>query len=330
MTMLPTRRRRFGRPGRRCSARRCSGFRRRTADQARTDAVLPALGLTRALGVRRAARRCTSCASGRRCSACSTARESGEALRIARSIRTERPQAVLVGIVDPNRPESSLEAFRAGVFDVLPSPHRAVGSERGHLERAGPGRPGRPNRTRRTRVQVAPYGVFGSSPAMRKIIDVLPRVAPSRCPILLYGERGTGREMLARTIHGHGRRPDAPFVVGRLRQRDAAGSRARAVRHRVAAPHRRQRRAADDGAHQPRVAAGRSVGRHAVPAEPARDADARAGQAASRAARSRGGAHERSQPRRARHPADRGGRSRVRERPSRKAGSAATSTSACR
>jgi DNA-binding NtrC family response regulator len=48
---------------------------------------------------------------------------------------------------------------------------------------------------------------------MRKIIDVLPRVAPSRCPILLYGERGTGRSMLARTIHGHGRRPNAPFVT---------------------------------------------------------------------------------------------------------------------
>ena len=45
----------------------------------------------------------------------------GEALRIARSIRTDRPQATLVGIVDSNRPESSLEAFRAGVFDVLPA-----------------------------------------------------------------------------------------------------------------------------------------------------------------------------------------------------------------
>jgi two-component system nitrogen regulation response regulator NtrX len=48
---------------------------------------------------------------------------------------------------------------------------------------------------------------------MRKIVEVLPRVAPSRCPVLLYGERGTGREMLARAIHGHGRRPDAPFVA---------------------------------------------------------------------------------------------------------------------
>src|SRR4029078_7856023 len=47
---------------------------------------------------------------------------SGEALRVARSIRTERPQAVLIGIVDPNRQESSLEAFRAGVCDILRTP----------------------------------------------------------------------------------------------------------------------------------------------------------------------------------------------------------------
>ena len=63
------------------------------------------------------------------------------------------------------------------------------------------------------RIEIAPYGIFGTSPAMRKIVELLPRVAPSRCAVLLYGERGTGREMLARAIHGHGRRADAPFVT---------------------------------------------------------------------------------------------------------------------
>ena len=46
----------------------------------------------------------------------------GEALRIARSVRAEQPRAVLIGIVDPSRPESTVDAFRAGVFDVLPWP----------------------------------------------------------------------------------------------------------------------------------------------------------------------------------------------------------------
>jgi len=136
----------------------------------------------------------------------------GEALRIARNIRTERPRAVLIGVVDPQRPETSLEAFRAGVFDILPWPLvpwelTAVISNAQDLMALA-----QEAEVSADQVNVSPYGIFGSSPAMRKIVEVLPRVSPSRCPVLLYGERGTGREMLARAIHGHGRRPEAPFV----------------------------------------------------------------------------------------------------------------------
>jgi DNA-binding NtrC family response regulator len=139
-------------------------------------------------------------------------RRGNEALRVARSIRSERPSALLIGIVDAARPETTLDAFRAGVFDVLPWPIVpwdlgaviANAQDLAELVESG-GEPGS--------VEVSPYGVFGSSVAMRKIVELLPRVAPSRCPILLYGERGTGREMLARAIHGHGRRGDAPFVA---------------------------------------------------------------------------------------------------------------------
>jgi two-component system nitrogen regulation response regulator NtrX len=136
----------------------------------------------------------------------------GEALRTARVVRAERPRAVIIGIIDPARPESTLDAFRAGVFDVLPHPPApwdlgaiiSNAQDLAELEH---------ETTKPDRVELSPYGVFGSSPAMRKIVELLPRVAPSRCPILLYGERGTGREMLARAIHGHMRRPDAPFVA---------------------------------------------------------------------------------------------------------------------
>jgi DNA-binding NtrC family response regulator len=135
---------------------------------------------------------------------------SGDALRIARSVRAEQPRAVLIGIVDPSRPESTLDAFRAGVFDVLPWPivpwdlSALLANAQDLAELSAQGPP--------ERVEVSPYGVFGTSPAIRKVIELLPRVAPSRCPIVLYGERGTGREMLARAIHGHGRRADAGFV----------------------------------------------------------------------------------------------------------------------
>jgi two-component system, NtrC family, nitrogen regulation response regulator NtrX len=179
-------------------------------DRAQVEAVVGGLGLTVqwATGTSQALAELREGAQA----LCLLDCRSTEALRVARSIRTERPQACLVGVIDPGRPESNLDAFRAGVFDVLPWPivpwdlSAIISNAQDLLQLVdGESDPGR--------VQVSPYGVFGSSPAMRKIVEVLPRVAPSRCAILLYGERGTGREMIARAIHGHSRRPEAPFVT---------------------------------------------------------------------------------------------------------------------
>ncbi len=50
------------------------------------------------------------------------------------------------------------------------------------------------------------------SPAMRPLLEVLPQVAASDSTVLLQGETGTGKELLARAIHGLSRRSKAPFV----------------------------------------------------------------------------------------------------------------------
>jgi len=47
---------------------------------------------------------------------------------------------------------------------------------------------------------------------MRLVMDLVQRAAAGRCGILVVGERGTGREMIARAIHSHGVSADAPFV----------------------------------------------------------------------------------------------------------------------
>ena len=90
------------------------------SDQSAVDALLAGLGLTarRANGVQQVLAELRDRPSMLCFLDCT--RTTGDALRVARSIRTERPQAIIVGIVDPNRQESSLDSFRAGVFDVLP------------------------------------------------------------------------------------------------------------------------------------------------------------------------------------------------------------------
>ena len=62
----------------------------------------------------------------------------GEALRIARSIRTERPRAVLIGVVDPQPPGDLARGVPRGGVRHPAVAARAVGTERRHLQRAGP------------------------------------------------------------------------------------------------------------------------------------------------------------------------------------------------
>jgi two-component system response regulator GlrR len=54
---------------------------------------------------------------------------------------------------------------------------------------------------------------LGKSAAMRRLFAILPKIASSDVPVLLEGETGTGKTMLADAIHKHGGRSGGPFVV---------------------------------------------------------------------------------------------------------------------
>jgi DNA-binding NtrC family response regulator len=56
------------------------------------------------------------------------------------------------------------------------------------------------------------FEVVGDSPAFRETLDMVQRVAPTDASILLLGENGTGKELIARLIHKSSRRADQPFV----------------------------------------------------------------------------------------------------------------------
>ena len=55
-------------------------------------------------------------------------------------------------------------------------------------------------------------GVRGRSPAMKGIFEVLRRVAPTNISVLIEGQSGTGKELLAKAIHDNSRRWDKPFM----------------------------------------------------------------------------------------------------------------------
>jgi transcriptional regulator with GAF, ATPase, and Fis domain len=54
--------------------------------------------------------------------------------------------------------------------------------------------------------------IIGRSPAMQEIFATVVRVAPTRATVLLAGESGVGKDMIARALHQHSPRHDRPFV----------------------------------------------------------------------------------------------------------------------
>jgi PAS domain S-box-containing protein len=55
--------------------------------------------------------------------------------------------------------------------------------------------------------------LISRSPVMQRIFEVLPAIAASPSSVLILGETGTGKELMARTIHAHSPRKDGPFVA---------------------------------------------------------------------------------------------------------------------
>jgi transcriptional regulator with GAF, ATPase, and Fis domain len=73
---------------------------------------------------------------------------------------------------------------------------------------------GEPNRTQVLPSEATSFGeALGTSLSMRQIFGVLERIAPTDASVLLEGETGTGKDVLARSIHQISTRKDQPFVV---------------------------------------------------------------------------------------------------------------------
>jgi DNA-binding NtrC family response regulator len=107
----------------------------------------------------------------------------------------------------------AVEAVRRGARDFLSKPwenDRVAAIIRTHVELR------RALRTvqRQAEAQKAPLGaLLGTAPAMRQVLDLIERVGPSDANILITGENGTGKGVVARLLHSASLRADKPLVT---------------------------------------------------------------------------------------------------------------------
>ncbi|MBQ5898846.1 MAG: sigma-54-dependent Fis family transcriptional regulator, partial [Alistipes sp.] len=110
--------------------------------------------------------------------------------------------------------DGAVEAVKQGAEDYLTAPvdmNRLLGSLRRIVERNEQPQEPQPQRLRR-RQATDTSQIIGSSPAIEHVRQLIERVAPSDARVLITGENGTGKELVARWLHEKSARAGAPFV----------------------------------------------------------------------------------------------------------------------
>ncbi len=111
--------------------------------------------------------------------------------------------------------ENAVQAMKLGASDYLTKPFPLVDLEQRCLLAAERGSLRKENRQlkdiiRRTRPETR---IVGESPALKEVMRLIERVAPTDKAVLIQGESGTGKELVARSIQEKSRRAEQPFVT---------------------------------------------------------------------------------------------------------------------
>src|SRR5919106_1447989 len=126
-------------------------------------------------------------------------------------IREYDPTALVVMISGHGNIETAVEATRRGAYDFLEKPldtDRLLVTIRNALQRRG-----LEEENARLRGAVeSRYEMVGSSFAVRALLDRVEKVAPTDARVLITGENGTGKELVARAIHRLSTRAEKQFV----------------------------------------------------------------------------------------------------------------------
>ncbi len=133
--------------------------------------------------------------------------ESG--LHLLQQVKAKHPQLPVIIMTAYSDLDSAVAAFQGGAFEYLPKPFdvdQAVALVRRALEQ------GTHQNSAAEDAALAPE-ILGQAPSMQEVFRAIGRLAHSHATVLINGESGSGKELVARALHRHSPRRDAPFIA---------------------------------------------------------------------------------------------------------------------
>jgi two-component system nitrogen regulation response regulator NtrX len=134
-----------------------------------------------------------------------------DGLEALKKLREQDPGAIVVMISGHATIQTAVEATQHGAYDILEKPldtDRILVTLRNALAHLDL----HEENTRLRDVVRSRFEIVGTSYAIRAVIEKIERVGKTPARVLITGENGTGKELVARAIHGQSTRAQAPFI----------------------------------------------------------------------------------------------------------------------
>ncbi|HJW24694.1 MAG TPA: sigma-54 dependent transcriptional regulator [Rhodocyclaceae bacterium] len=138
-----------------------------------------------------------------------------DGLSLLHLIKERWPDTEVIVITAHASTESAVDAMRAGAFYYVEKPYRLAEVRKVVKEALEKAALRSENAALKTALSLATgkSRIVTNSPLMEDLLVTATRVAPTDCNVLIHGETGTGKEVMARHLHDHSRRAAAPFVA---------------------------------------------------------------------------------------------------------------------